>query len=399
MNSNIKIIQVQSDQDLKNNVCENLKKELIANITAYVGIGLISLQQHKLNLNNKIEDIINNYLYLYQIINIDSKKELDKSFELNEKILISRVGSKTNKVQENETIDKLLLNTVVSLTSVNNNDEKLSIKSVAKLINFLYSDLDMIEIEEKVKKTMEEISEKFSKEIRLEKEIIKGKLHRQVYKENHNFLDTIFEETKSRKKIIYNKIKEFDEEKFKIIKTIKNDKTQKSLKNLVILTNLKQVLRLEDIEKVKKIDKSYLEKYLTNEELFELFKEEKYKKNMDILKTKYKEMFKDIEKKNIKDMSEKEKLYLNNKIICNSAMFNIFEYVIRNEEKSIAKDYFFKLLSSKENTHTIIILMDEYVNFIKEKMSLKQDFTLNKFFKLESVNETKELKTSTPTMN
>lgn len=385
MSEKIEIIKIKSEEEIKNNVCENLKERFIASITAMIGFSLIDLKKHPNRTDEKIEDIIEKYLFLYQIVNINSEKDLENSFKLNNKILISRIDSKSNKVQENETIDKLLLNIIVSLASVNNNGEKVSIKSVSKLINYLYSNLNISEIEKKVQSKMDLIYEEIQKEIKSEKEIIKGDFYRQVYKENYKYLDKIYKEKNPTKKIINDKIKNLEIEKNNLKKTIKIDKTQKTLKNLISLSNLKQVLRLEDIEKVKNIDKLYLEKNLTNEELYELFKDDKYKRNIDNVKTKYKEMFKQIENKNVENMTEKEKLYLNNKKISNTIMFEIFEYILRNEEKLINKEYLFKILtSSRESNTTIIVLIEDYINFIKEKMTFKQDFSLNKFFKLEN---------------
>lgn len=385
MSEKIEIIKVKSEEEVKNKVCENLKQRFIATITATIGFSLINLKKHPNRINEKIEDIVEKYLFLYQIVNMDSEKDLEKSFKLNNKILISRIESKSNKVQENETIDKLLLNVTVSLASVNNNGEKLSIKSVAKLVNYLYNDLNIIEIEKKIQSKMDLIYEKYQKEIKSEKEEVRSDFYRQVHKENFKYLDKIFKEKKPTKKLINDKIKILETEKINLKKTIKTDKTQKTLKNLLNFLNLKQVLKLEDIEKIKNIDKLYLEKNLNNEELYELFKDEKYKKNIDNIKTKYKEIFKQIENKNENDMTEKEKIYLNNKKISNNVMFEIFEYILRNEEKQINKDYLFKILtSSKESDLNIIILIEDYINFIKDKMKFNQNFSLNKFFKLES---------------
>ncbi len=385
MDKKIKIIKVKSEQELKNNVCTNLKEKFIANITRKVGLFLTDFKKNPNRINETLENIIEKYLFLYQIVNIDSNKDLESSFKLNNKILISRIESKSNKVQENETIDKLLLNIVVSLASVNNNNEKLSIKSVSKIINYLYNDLNPREIEKNIQSKMDLIYEGLQKEIKFEKEMIKGDIYSKIYKENHKYLGLINKERNKTTTIINDKIKNLEIEKSNLKKAIKTDKTQKTLKNLLNFLNLKQVLKLEDIEKIKNIDKLYLEKNLNNEELYELFKDEKYKKNIDNIKTKYKEIFKQIENKNENDMTEKEKIYLNNKKISNNVMFEIFEYILRNEEKQINKDYLFKILtSSKDSDLNIIILIEDYINFIKDKMKFNQNFSLNKFFKLES---------------
>lgn len=380
-------VVVLNEQEIIDNAIETNKKNYMRKVAMGIGFSLSFNLDNEKKVSEDIWKISREYLKVYHLVNIKSKEKIEDAFELNNAIFSSRLPSKSYQYN-GESLDKLYFDILSSLKSVNNDGEKLSIKSLAKLMsykeNVLKEKMDFDDLNHGIKEEIEKnINDLKQKEIEGYK--------RKISRENYKYMDNIFLDNKEN----YNNLKkdgkiidEYLNNNKKLKSKLKNQPiTKKILLDMVKVMTLKEVLKYIDIEKIKELGQEELSKNLTYAELYELYKDEKYKTKQQKTKTEYKNLYENLNKKS--DLNDGEILLLNNKNILN--IKNIIEYVIRLEDKTINKEFIVKKGMVLEYNYYAIF--EEIVNEIRKNLKIKKEFKISQVLKSneKSVKNNSEL--------
>lgn len=377
-------IEVLNEQEIIDNAIETNKKNYMRKITMGIGFSLSFNLDSEKKVSEDIWKISREYLKVYHLVNIKSKEKIEDAFELNNAIFSSRLPSKSYQYN-GESLDKLYFDILSSLKSVNNDGEKLSIKSLAKLMsykeNVLKEKMDFNDLNHGIK---EEIEKNINA---LKIETIEG-YKRKISRENHKYIDNILLDNKDNyetHKRDMNLIDGYLKNNKTLKSKIKNQQiTKKILLDMIKFMSLKETLKYVKIEKIQELGQEELEKNFTYAELYELYKDDKYKVKLQKTKAEYKNLYENINKKS--DLNDGEILLLNNKNILN--VKNIIEYITRLEDKTINKEFIIKkgMLEYPYN-----FIFEKIVNEIRENLKIKKEFKISQVLK----SNEKTIKTDT----